>query len=373
MKILIAVTSPGPAESLIFIANKLLAFSHKVVFINASNDISGKLNGEGVFSGVRALLLKSGLGFIESDSFGKIGNYHNIGHEFACAIIKKLMPDVVLTGTFRDLTGVSITLEDALIRSAKEMGIPAFQFVDMWDNWFPKKTSSVLPDIFLLQDEFAKRIIKKRSGVADERCVIVGNPAIESFLCNWGSRKMSGKPDLELSGKRVIAYFGQCPPIDNETTLPWVVNSLRMDDVLIFRRHPKDQREFRGHLSGSRQVVQLDIPAEEILNFTDICVTHSSTIGLKAALVKIKTINIILENESTELIKECNGYPLALSGGSLLARTEMELKNALADNSLEAKVSDGPLGRLFSRYGSSDKITGILTSNPQSAVNSSRS
>jgi len=330
MKILTIVSSPGPAESIGLLVKKMRESSQEAELINVSNDITDS-RVKGVTSGSGKIFERMHLDYKEASFFGHIENYFNIPITFADKIIDKVRPQKVLTGTYRDPSGLKMTLEDAIILSARRRKILAYQYVDLWDNWFPKKERKIIPDVFLVHDTIGKELIKKRGGIKDGQIVTVGSPALEDFIQKRLDSKIFKKSDFGLDNKRVIAYFGQCSPIRNDISLPWVINILRGNDLLIFSQHPRDNRNYDNYLKNP-QVKQLNIHSDGLLDFADICITHTSMMGIKADFLGIKTINIILENEFAELLSLCGRYPLDLMGGSQQVKDELELKKAIEND-----------------------------------------
>ena len=298
------------------------------------------------------------LDYKEAHLFGSIEDYFNIQDTFADRVIDEVKPQKVLTGTYRDTSGTKMTLEDAIILSARRKGIPVFQFVDLWDNWFPKKNLNIIPDTFLVHDVWAKEVIRRRSSIQEERFFIVGSPALENFIQKKINSERFKKSDFGLDGKRVITYFGQCAPIRNGISLPWVINCLTDIDVLIFRRHPRDQRDYTRYLNNPK-IIELNIPSNDILDFTDICITHTSTMGIKAAFLQIKTINIILENDFTELLSLPDRYPLDLMGGSQQVKNELELIEAI-ENDFTVSNNFKKMLQKLKNYNALNKIINTL-------------
>ena len=316
-KILTIVSSPGPAESLGQVVKKMRDLGQDIELIDTSDTADGLIK----------IFEKIGVEYKKAGDLGNIENYFNISKDFADKIIDLVKPDKILTGTYRDTAGVKLTIEDMIIFCGRNRNIPVFQYVDMWDNWFPKKGLDLIPDIFLVQDEIAKEIIKERGNVPDNKITIVGNPGLEQFLQDKIKNKKFKKNDFGFENKRVIAYFDQCHPVRNDISFPWAVNCLKDKDILIFSRHPRDERDFRQYFKNQNVVdaEKLKISSDDILDFCDICITQTSTMSLKAALLETKTINIILDNDFV-----LNGkYPLVLIGGSQQATSEKELDEVI--------------------------------------------
>lgn len=358
MKILTVVSSPGPAESLGLVVKTLRESGQEVELINvSSNSVNPRV--KAYSSGSGKILQRLHLDYKEAHLFGSIEDYFNVQDTVADRIIDEIKPQKVLTGTYRDTSGTKMTLEDAVILSARRKRIPVFQFVDLWDNWFPKKNLNIIPDTFLVHDVWAKEIIRKRSPIEEERFFIVGSPALENFIQKEINAERFKKSDFGLDGKRVIAYFGQCAPIRNDITLPWVINCLQGNDILVFSKHPRDKRDYKNYIRNNNKVLELGISSDEILDFADVCITHTSTMGFKAALLNIKIINIILKNECPEFIDFCGGYPLTLSGGSCLVKTEKELEETLANEYKTSKEFKEILNT-YKQHRSISKILNLL-------------
>lgn len=318
-KVLIIVSSPGPAESLALVVKKMRNIGSNVELITTNSRAL-----KGIFNNI-------GIEYREANEFGNIQDPLNIPEDFVNKIINSVRPDTILTDAYRDTTGMKLTLDDMIIFCAKRRGIPVFQYVEMWDNWFPKKSLNLIPDIFLVQDKLTQKdIIKKGGEIPDSKFILAGNPGLEKFLQDKTKHKRFGKKDLGFDNKRVIAYFGQCSQ-KNEISFPWTVDCLKhsKNDVLIFSRHPRDERDFKKFLEYPNVVEseKLEISCnDDILDFCDICITHTSTMGMKAALLGIKTINVILDND---FVLDSGRYPLAEMGGSQQANNEQELGRAI--------------------------------------------
>lgn len=317
-KVLTIISSPGPAESLGLVVKKMRNLGLDTELIDASEKDP---------PGLRRIFEEVQVEYRQACEFGNIKDYFSVSEDFMNKVVDSIKPDKILVGVYRDATGEKLTPEDVTIRCAKNHNIPVFQYVDMWDNWFPKKNLNLTPDIFLVQDEHAKKEImeKNREGKkGDIPVMIVGNPGLEKFLQDKAKHKKFFKEDFGFNNKRVIVYFGQNLSAKNEISFPWVVNCKKDDDILIFSRHPRDKRDyFKQYLKypGVIELEKLGVSSNDVLDFCDICITHTSTMGMKAALLGIKTINLTLENE------KCS--PLVSLGGSQQVNSERELNEAI--------------------------------------------
>ena len=168
----------------------------------------------------------------------------------ANSILDWLSPDVVLCGAVRDASGERRSLEDAVCFAALSRRIPVLQFVEGWEVWYPRTWTERLADRYLVIDEKAQALLQSY-GVQDPYIGVVGYPRslFDPEVIDLGTRRLVRAKLLDHDGRRLIVCFGQVTT-DNAKTLSWIAHCLEPADVLVFQRHPRDQRssdELFGH------------------------------------------------------------------------------------------------------------------------------
>ena len=322
MKILAAVRHPGPAEAIVPVIKLLQSQGHQVVLIGLNNNsIETKTLGGSI-----SIFNRNNIEYIDLLDFDVSFNLRDIEDKWTNSLIDKYKPDRILVGCSTQNEGTAIKcIENSLIFVGNTCSIPTLQIVEMWGCW-TSRPEMFYPDRFAVSDEFTKKVVLKRG--APEKCVkITGNPSFDGFYhCNLKETviKNSG-----FMGTRNLVYIGQVSP-DNFTTFDWVLKSLDTNDRVAFAKHPRDIRNYDALLlQAGNKLLDTDLKGDYLLKQADICLTHSSTMGVKASLLGIPTINFILDDDQVEVRQICGDFPLVLAEGSYKADSLETFKNLL--------------------------------------------
>ena len=132
-----------------------------------------------------------------------------------------------------------------------------------------------------------------------------------------------------MVGCRVLAFFSQGEP-GNRQVLSWILNSLSEQDRLIIAPHPRDKENYSDLIKPIKnKIIPLHWENEELLDWVDVCLTRYSTMGMKAVLKGVPTVNILPDEDWKDIRNICGGFPLALAGGSVEVHSQKELDNQL--------------------------------------------
>lgn len=322
MRILAAVCAPGAAEAVAAVLRAAAAAGDTFAAVTLGQRVVDRHLG-----GSAEVFRRLELPAIELRDIGYVHDATAVPDAVADVLISQVRPDAILVGCSRDPSGLWSTIENALIRRAAAHGLGCVQLVDGWDVWYPRQTDCE-PHAIAVPDELAQRLVERRGG---RRAVVTGQPALDDLarsVCK--SRRDALRRGLGVPpDTRVVGYFGQVSS-DNPLTLGWTIEALGPRDRLLFVRHPRDQRSYASHLArASGRLLTGSIDAETALHVADLCITHSSTMGLKAAILGLPVINVLIGDEQRDLRKLCGGYPLAVLGLSREVHSRDELATAL--------------------------------------------
>lgn len=205
--------------------------------------------------------------------------------EKTSGILKKIKPDAVITG----LSSFGAGIDEALIFLSD---VPVFAVQDFWGD--VNLSLGKPADVYLVMDEYAAEITKKRCGARTE---IIGSPKYSryAFLDIEGMRKRSRKYLGVSEGKRVIGWFGQHPDIpgykDVFGAFLEAVARLKGDYTFFLREHPKFGASSKKNVDflRSKGVSAIDVTgignAEEWISACDLLVTPFSLCGLDHAYI----------------------------------------------------------------------------------------
>lgn len=321
MKILAAVRHPGPAEAAVPVIKLLRSQGHQVVLLGLNNNsIETKTLGGSV-----SIFNRNNIEHIDMADMDANSDFRKVDSKSTNSLIDKYKPDRILVGCSTQEEELIRCIENSLIIAGSDYSIPTLQLVEMWGCW-TSRPEIFYPDRFAVSDEFTKKVVLKRG--APEECVkITGNPSFDGFY--HGNLKQAVIKNSGFMGTRNLVYIGQVSP-DNFTTFDWVLKSLGTNDRVAFAKHPRDIRNYDALLlQAGNKLLDTDLKGDDLLKQADICLTHSSTMGVKASLLGIPTINFILDDDQVEVRQICGDFPLVLAEGSYKADSLETFENLL--------------------------------------------
>lgn len=265
----------------------------------------------------------------EFSAMGYSGHVAKVPLEFAQRLLDLGEPDCVLVGCAHDASGNNVYLEDVIIRAACLAGVQSLQIVDGWDVWVPRKDGSRANN-YAAPDKIAQQILISREAADIDHIHITGYPALDAVTPGADSAmREAARACYDLAGYRVVTYFGQVNT-NNPETLRWTIDALQPDDRLLFQPHPRDERNYSAVLQAAGDLVvdylPDDVPA---LVVADLCLTHHSTVGLRAVSLGLPLINILLDDDLVDVRRLCGGYPLSVLGLSTEVSSSRALREAL--------------------------------------------
>lgn len=337
MKIIAAATPGGAAEALAPVIRQLLTLDHAVTVVGVNND-APETRGHG---GSANVFRSQNIPFTDLFDLGYRGSAVQVSGRFGRSLVEAVKPDRILVGCVRDPSGELSSMEDALIDASRDLGIRVVQVIDGWDVWFPRVTGRCAV-AFAVPDPLCKKILARRGGIPEDAISVTGQPALDSVRNGEvGHRRQQERERLQLGHtERVLLYCGQVTA-QNPLTLRWTVNAMRSNDRLIFQRHPRDQRDYTQIVSSAgRKIIGLRMSSAAGLSVADVCVTHYSTMGLRAASLGIPIVNILLEDELQDIREMVGGYPLSCMGLSREVHSEAELAAVLSGDLPSLDIED---------------------------------
>ena len=321
MKILAAVRHPGPAEAAVPVIKLLRSQGHQVILLGLNNNsIETKTLGGSV-----SIFNRNNIEHIDMADMDANFDFSKVDSKSTNSLIDKYKPDRILVGCSTQEEELIRCIENSLIIAGSDYSIPTLQLVEMWGCW-TSRPEIFYPDRFAVSDEFTKKVVLKR-GAPKERVKITGNPSFDVFHnCNLNQNVITNS---RSANTRDFVYIGQVSP-DNFTTFDWVLKSLGTNDRVAFAKHPRDLRNYDRLLSqAGNKLLVTDLSNDDLLKQADVCLTHSSTMGVKASLLGIPTINFILDNDQVEVRQICGDLPLVLAEGSYKADSLEAFRNLL--------------------------------------------
>ncbi len=315
MKILAAARHPSPGEAIAAVAKELGGRNHGVelVGVGAPQPEFRKVGGSA------DIFRRAGLDFTDVfDLWPEIDPLH-IPDSSVDALLKRSVPDRVVVGCSPEETGSTYDIEDALLRAARRWSIRTIQVVEWWDSWYPRGDGT-LADAYAALDRMTAGVLMSR-GVPAERITVTGSPGLDGYAYLGVTDRDARRHELGLEGERLLAFYGQAPypngAPDSPTTLEWTVRAMRDNDRMVFCPHPRDTREYGAILAiGGERVLRTSMTSDQMLSAADLELSHYSTMGLKADLLGIPTINFLLDDDFLDLKRLCGGFPLELVGAS---------------------------------------------------------
>ena len=276
---------------------------------------------------------RQGVGYVELFDIGYSGSAIDVSPSYAESLMADFEPDRVLVGCSLDTTGQHFGIEDALLAAATQHSVRSVRIVELWDSWVPR-SRPVSPDTYAVLDELTSKVLESR-GAATGLSAVTGNPGFDMFADGSLVGRSELRAQLGLGDERLLVFIGQAEVRSNSPDVPktlgWVVDALSPGDRLAFSRHPRDVRDYTSILdrADERQLTTA-MGGNELIYAADVCLTQYSTLGLKAALLGIPTINILLDDDWPDIREIAGGYPVSLAGGSVEVNTAIQLKHALA-------------------------------------------
>lgn len=326
MRVLAAVCCPGPAEGLAPVLRLLRRDAHDVRAIA----VSTRRGAPQRFAGSAAVFDREGLPYDELHAVLDPADPDQIPEPAIDRLVTDAAPTLILVGTSRDPAGTAWGVEEGLVRVAAERQIPAVQFVDSWEAWYPRAGDRHPAAAYVVPDQLTQRIVRERGGVDRARIRVTGNPGWERFLASSPHDRAALRRQLGVSERhRLLVYFGDAG-CDEATTLYWALRHRAPMDRVLFRRHPRDTRDY-GPLADDfpEAFIPVHLESDVLLRCADLCLTHVSAMGVKAALAGICTINFILPGDCESLCRLCGGFPLAVLGGSYQVDSETAYRRVL--------------------------------------------
>lgn len=334
MKILAAARHPGPGESVGPTVNELRQQGHQVVLIgvNSANPETKHLGGSSI--------IFENLNIDYTDlclDIGYKGNIVDIPEIYAQKLISRYKPDAILVGTSHDKTGLEKDIEAVLVSAGTKLSLRTIQIVEAWGCWYPKKELQ-FANFYAHIDKLSAQISLSR-GMREENIVITGHPGLDQYRYE-SDKKLNKSIRTKLGitkNNRLVTYHSQAEIFpgapSTEKTLSWVISNLQQDDLFIFTRHPRDTKDYSLLLKqAGEKLLQPKLNNQQILEISDLSITHYSTMGLKSALLNIPTINIILDNDRINFGDSNGDFPITILGGNYEANTKQDVERLMSQN-----------------------------------------
>lgn len=327
MRALIAVCCPGAAEGLAPPIPLLLARGHHVDVIGVDDPQRTRLR----FGGSAAILNQQRIPYVDARLELDVASLDDVPEAASEHLIRMRCPDVIVVGTCRDPQGRSKGVEESCLVAANALGIASVQFVDSWEVWYPRRYPGCVASRYLVPDHITQRILQVRGGIPEARIRVTGNPAWERMVTASQLDRAALRRRLGLGPPhRFLIYFGDVTA-DDPTTLYWVLRHRAPMDRVLFRRHPRDVRDYSQLMADYPEAfINVEWTSDVLLFCADVCLTHHGAMGMKAALAGIPTINFILAGDCDELCRLYGGFPLSLLGGSYQVCSERDYQQVIA-------------------------------------------
>ena len=329
MKVLAAARHPGTAEAVGPVVTALRRAGHEVQLIGVPNDtIASKAHGgsAGVFD-------RYEVDFTNLMEFESVEDVVDLPVEFAESVIDSFGPDVIFVGCSMDSTGEHMGVEETLVDVGARRSVRTVQMVEFWDVWHPRADPS-FASAYVALDEATRDVLKAR-GAPPDRIAVTGHPGLDQYAVARNAKDIERRQGAKAGGVRSVGYFGQASNADgnpdNLMTLGWTLDALQANDRLLFSKHPRDNRDYSDVLNDRDGQASAERgTGDDLLADVDVCVTHFSVMGLKAALLNIPTVNILLDGDCADIRSLCGGFPISSLGGSYEANSNEDLRVLLA-------------------------------------------
>lgn len=281
--------------------------------------------------------------------------------EKASEILQEARPDAVVTG----LSSFGAGIDEALTYLSD---VPVFAVQDFWGD--VNLSLDKLADVYLVMDEYAAEITKKRCGASTE---IIGSPKYSryAFLDIAGIRKRSREYLGSSEDEKIIGWFGQRPDIpgykDVFEAFLEAVRGLKGDHIVFFREHPKFGATGKKNAARlcSKGIRSKDVTgigqAEDWISACDLLVTPFSLCGLDHAYMSaysptpIGVVLYLMNNMEIKSFFKNSGFeniPTVSSGiGEWFSNAEADL------NSLMIKLIRSESGMAY--YNAASRLKGL--------------
>jgi CDP-glycerol glycerophosphotransferase (TagB/SpsB family) len=242
-----------------------------------------------------------------------------IHNKEAFNLIEKYKPDLVFSTFVKD-TEVDLPI----LREAKRVGVKTVGMTRSWDNLTTYGLLRVIPDFYIAQNQFLKRMAVSKHNIKESSIILSGLPHYdiykkENYLLN--KEKFFKKRGLDLN-KNLIVYaaigdylFQKEPEVADIFEEIIENGDLNKKTQVIFRTHPAFESEIDNRknlknvlverpgqtLGGVKnwEIVKDDeIYLMNLIHHSDVVVTAGSTFMIDSALFNKPIISIAFDGKS---------------------------------------------------------------------------
>lgn len=256
------------------------------------------------------------------ESYRKLGRQIFLPVEFAKRILQSVGPDILIATS-------SPRMEKALFLAARSLNIRSCCICDFYDETVvhDRLGKPDFADVICVPFQSEKKNLIQAGRKPDD-IIVSGNPALDYLASNEiEALRYKGRRDKGWQRKRVILWVKSVMPsisksekIAEEILLGSVRENL--EDILIFRPHPNDPRDYNELKSSGIYLSDPNIPLLNELATSDLVVTVNSTLGLEANLLGKQVIQFYLDDFPERV-------PFQTLGIGTECRTAIALKIAL--------------------------------------------
>jgi hypothetical protein len=265
---------------------------------------------------------EAGIAFQTIKDFGLT----DISEESMEKLLKKVSPDLVLTGTGSQEGKKNDIIEQTTMCAARKLGIASLAVLDYWANYSRRFTDErtgkkldVLPNKIAVMDETAKLDMLKE-GFPESLLVITGNPHFDNLVEKAESFTEAQKQEIRRSigFSSGTLFFLACNVFSQWKTINgyWDLDVVKLvsralsalpaqtntdvDIKVVVRLHPrmpeKDKQEIIEFL-GRAVKIKVDQDANpnrsQVLAMSaDLTIVEDSTLGIEAVLMKRPCISL---------------------------------------------------------------------------------
>jgi len=227
-------------------------------------------------------------------------------------LLRKVAPDLVLTGTSSQTKGQKEVIEQTLTLAAKKLGIKSLAVLDFWGS-YDRRFSDIssgerfqyLPDKIAVMNALAVREMVEQ-GFSRDMLVVTGNPYFDDHLVKARSVSTREKSDIRKKlgfSDGVIALYAGNAFKESQQNLPfWDVDIIQLicDELqglspqqqqnvagVAITLHPRmpsqDRREIKELLQRCPKMTLVEeISTIELIPVSSAVLTVTSTVGLEA-------------------------------------------------------------------------------------------
>lgn len=224
-------------------------------------------------------------------------------------LIKRIMPDFVLTGTSaNDLT------EKELRKSAKKFNIPSLAILDSWINYnrFTKYSCNelnklkstkkyakleYLPDYIIVMDNYAKQEMIKE-GIPENIIYPLGNPHFLFVKQKFDKLKTDNIRNELLNGKeKLILWASECLIEDygqgfEIEALKDVIDIIPKNTQLIVKPHPREKNDKFDNFKNIENVsIIKDICPYKLIKSADLVMSMTSMVLIESIIAGKHTLS----------------------------------------------------------------------------------